>query len=453
MRTTDQAVTSDRSNSSIGPRQPEGSMNDVVDDYRLRLGTSEYVPIVIGGMGVNISTAELALEACRLGGIGHISDAMSLLVADKTLGARFTQKKAARYIQTKDLLDKTEVKFDLEDLRAAQLGLVRDVISRKIGTGAVFINVMERLTMAAPSETLRTRLEAALDGGIDGITLSAGLHLNSLKLIKGHPRFRDAKIGIVVSSVRALKIFLRTAARVERLPDFVVVEGPLAGGHLGFGSDWQEYRLEHIVAEVLEFLCGESLQIPVIPAGGIFTGTDAVGFLESGAAGVQVATRFTVTEECGLPAKTKQHYFAATEDDVIVSNVSSTNYPLRLLVSSPCLGSNVAPQCGPFGYALSKDGKCLYLDAYEATPIDAKGRKLPVTDRICLCYHFGKTKCYTCGHYVYRLKDTTHRLDDGSYQLLSAEHVFNDYRFSRDHEIALPARVVACAANGVPSGS
>ena len=71
-------------------------MNAIVDDYRLQLGASEYVPIVIGGMGVDISTAELALEACRLGGIGHISDAMTLLVADKRLGARFTKTKAAR---------------------------------------------------------------------------------------------------------------------------------------------------------------------------------------------------------------------------------------------------------------------------------------------------------------------------------------------------------------------
>ncbi len=418
-------------------------MNDVVDNYRLRLGTSEYVPIMIGGMGVDISTAELALEASRLGGIGHVSDAMALLVADKMLGERFTKKKAGRYIHTKDLLDKSEVKFSLEDVRQAQLGLVRDMMSRKTGTGGVFINVMEKLTMAAPSETLRTRLEAALDGGIDGITLSAGLHTKSLKLIEDHPRFRDAKIGIIVSGVRALKIFLRAAARVERLPDYVVVEGPRAGGHLGFGSDWREYRLEPIVADVLALLREESLEIPVIPAGGIFTGTDAVEFLQNGAAAVQVATRFTVTKECGLPARAQQHYFAATEDDVVVSDVSPTGYPLRLLVSSPCLGSNVAPQCEPFGYALSKDGKCLYLDAYEATPFDADGKKLPVTDKICLCYHFGKKRVYTCGHYAYRLKDTTHRLDDGTYQLLSTEHVFNDYQFSRNHEIALPERVLA----------
>ncbi len=413
---------------------------DIVDNYRLRLGESEYVPLVVGGMGVNISTVELALEACRLGGIGHISDAMAPQVADKRFGTKYIKAKNARYIDTRDLLDKSTVKFDLEDLRQAQLALVQDAMSHKTGPGGVFVNVMEKLTMGAPAETLRTRLAAALDGGIDGITLSAGLHTHSLRLIEDHPRFRDAKIGIIVSSVRALKIFLRSAKRVDRLPDYVIVEGPLAGGHLGFGSDWREYQLHDIVAEVLAYLCDESLAIPVIPAGGIFTGTDAVEFLRAGAAAVQVATRFTITEECGLSNSIKQLYAAADEEDVVVSMVSSTGYPLRLLTSSPCLGSNVKPQCEPFGYVLGKDGTCLYLDAYEATPFDLDGKKLPVTERICLCYHFAKQKVYTCGHYVYRLKNTTHRLDDGSYQLLTVEQVFTDYQYSAEHEIALPVQ-------------
>jgi nitronate monooxygenase len=318
-------------------------------------------------------------------------------------------------------------------------------MQRKCGPGAIFVNMMEKLTMAAPEETLRVRLAAALDGGIDGITLSAGLHLHSLRLIEDHPRFRDAKIGIIVSSLRALKIFLRTAARVKRLPDFVVVEGPLAGGHLGFGFDWQAYHLEDIVREVIEFMAKESLAIPVIPAGGIFTGTDAAEYLRGGAAAVQVATRFTVTGECGLPARAKQAYFLANEEDVVVSDVSVTGYPLRLLTTSPCFGSNVKPQCEPFGYALDKHGACAYLDAYRDTALDASGNKLPVTAKICLCYHFSQHNCYTCGHYVYRLKDTTNRLPDGSFQLLTAEHVFNDYRYSRNHEIALPMPVHTAA--------
>ncbi|MDP6673642.1 MAG: nitronate monooxygenase, partial [Gammaproteobacteria bacterium] len=370
---------------------------DKLDNYRLSLGQHQYVPIMIGGMGVNISTAELALEACRLGGIGHISDAMLPFVSDKKFHTHFTKTKSEKYRASRDTFDKTNVKFALEDLHQAQLKFVESAMEQKKGDGGIFINVMEKLNMAAPGETLRTRLTASLDAGIDGITLSAGLHNSSLKLIADHPRFNDAKIGIIVSSSRALKIFLRSGKRVNRLPDFVVVEGPLAGGHLGFGEDWNEYNLKDIVIDVLDFLKKEQLDIPVIPAGGIFTGTDAAEFMQLGSGAVQLATRFTVTQECGLPTKAKQVYFNAEEKDIFVSTLSPTGYPLRVLQQSPCINSNVKPQCEPLGYILNKDGNCQYLDAYEATAVDEKGRKLAVKDKICLCYHFSKYNTYTCG--------------------------------------------------------
>ncbi len=418
----------------------------IVNDFRLTLGGSEYVPIMVGGMGVDISTSDLALEASRLGGIGHISDAMSTFLSDRIFSTKYTKAKSERHRASRDTFDKSKVKFCLEDLWKGQVQFVRDTMSRKTGNGGIFINVMEKLTMAAPGDTLRTRLRAAMEGGIDGITLSAGLHTGTMKLMADHARFREVLIGIIVSSARALKIFLRGASRVDRLPDYVVVEGPLAGGHLGFGEDWREYKLSLIVADVLQFLKKESLDIPVIPAGGIFTGTDAVEYLEQGASAVQVATRFTVTKECGLPNKAKQAYFNATEDMVYVSTLSPTGYPIRLLNNSPCIDSNIKPQCEPLGYILGKDGTCQYLTAYENTPVDEKGKKLPVKDKVCLCYHFSKHKCYTCGHYVYRLKDTTNQLPDGSYQLLTAEHVFNDYLYSKDHQIALPEMEIPMAA-------
>ena len=101
-------------------------------------------------------------------------------------------------------------------------------------------------------------MSAALDAGIDGITLAAGLHLGTFSLIEDHPRFRDAKLGIIVSSLRALQLFLKKSARTGRLPDYVVVEGPLAGGHLGFGMDWAQYSLPVIVAEIQDWLRAES---------------------------------------------------------------------------------------------------------------------------------------------------------------------------------------------------
>jgi NAD(P)H-dependent flavin oxidoreductase YrpB (nitropropane dioxygenase family) len=413
-------------------------LTDRVDNYRLRFGSAEYVPIVVGGMGVDISTTELALTAARLGGVGHISDAMVQQVSDRKFDTHFTKAKSQKHRKTRDGFDKTTVKFDLEHLREAQMNHVRHTMERKTGSGAVFINVMEKLTMGAPGDTLRTRLIGAMDGGIDGITLSAGLHIGSLKLIEDHPRFRDVKIGPIVSSLRALKIFLKSATRVSRLPDYIIVEGPLAGGHLGFGDDWRDYNLRDIVDEILVFMREESLDIPVIPAGGIFTGTDAAGYLSRGAAGVQVATRFTITNECGLPAKVKQEYFRAREEDLVVSGVSPTGYPIRLLNYSPCFSSNIKPQCEAFGYLLSREGTCAYLDTYEKTPVGADGKKPIITEKVCLCYHFNQFNCYTCGHYVYRLKDTSHRLTDGRYQLLPAEHVFRDYQYSSNNEIAMP---------------
>lgn len=421
-------------------------MSAKVDDFRLRLGAAEYVPIVIGGMGVDISTADLALVAAQHGGIGHISDAMSPFVSDRRFDTKYTKSKSLLNRASRDQIDKTQVRFDYKDLYEAQRRFVENTMNRKRGTGAIHINVMEKLQMGSPAETLKTRLEGAMDGGIDGITLSAGLHMNSMRLVAENPRFRDVKIGIIVSSVRALKIFLRSAKRVDRMPDYIVVEGPLAGGHLGFGEDWAEFRLVDIVVEVIEYLKAEGLDIPVIPAGGVFTGTDAVEMLNLGAGAVQVATRFTVTEECGLSAKAKQAYFAATEDQVEVSYKSATGYLIRLLKNSPAIGSNIKPQCEPLGYNLDANGNCPYIDSWDRTPVDAEGKKLPVMDKICICYHFSKHNVWTCGAYVYRLKDTTNRLPDGSYQLLTAEHVFNDYRYSTDHQVQLPplpASVVA----------
>jgi NAD(P)H-dependent flavin oxidoreductase YrpB (nitropropane dioxygenase family) len=414
-----------------------------VDDFRLRFpnrgGKQELVPIVIGGMGVDISNTELALEAARLGGIGHISDAMVHTVSDTRFDTKFVSQKLKQYKHNVASSDKTEVKFCLDALTEATRNHVGHAMESKRGDGLIFINCMEKLTMNSPRDTLRTRLTAALDAGIDGITLSAGLHLNSFALMEGHPRFRDAKLGIIVSSTRALAMFLRKNARLNRLPDYVVVEGPLAGGHLGFGLDWAKYDLATILGEVLALLKGEQLDIPVIAAGGIFTGGDAAAFLELGAAAVQVATRFTVVRECGLPDKVKQEYFTASEADIEVNTISPTGYPMRMLKGSPGIGSGIRPNCEAYGYLLDAKGNCAYIDAYNReVALHPDARKLSVKDKTCLCTHMRNFDIWTCGQYAYRLKDTSRRLADGSYQLLSAEHVFRDYQFSTGLHIALP---------------
>jgi NAD(P)H-dependent flavin oxidoreductase YrpB (nitropropane dioxygenase family) len=410
-----------------------------VDDFRLCFGKQELVPIVIGGMGVDISTAELALEVARLGGIGHISDALVQSVSDRRYGTKFVSEKLKKYKANVASSDKSDVHFNLAVLEEATRNHVSRTMEAKRGDGMIFINCMEKLTMNAPRETLRVRLSAALDAGIDGITLSAGLHLGSFALIEDHPRFRDARLGIIVSSARALGMFLRKNARLQRLPDFVVVEGPLAGGHLGFGLDWAKYDLRTLVAEVQAFLKTEHLDIPVIAAGGIFTGSDAVSFLEQGVAAAQVATRFTVTRECGLPDKVKQEYFKASEEDIEVNTISPTGYPMRMLKGSPAIGAGIRPNCEAYGYLLDANGRCSYIDAYNReVELHPGAKKVKVMDKTCLCTHMRNFDCWTCGQTTYRLKDTTRRLPDGSYQVLSAEQVFHDYQFSVDQKIALP---------------
>ncbi len=410
-----------------------------VDDFRLRFGKQELVPIVIGGMGVDISTTELALEVARLGGIGHISDALVQAVSDHRYHTKFVSQKLKQYKANVASSDKSGVHFNLGVLEEATRNHVGKTMEAKQGSGMIFVNCMEKLTMNSPRETLRVRLSAALDAGVDGITLSAGLHLGSFALIEDHPRFRDAKLGIIVSSARALALFLRKNARLNRLPDFVVVEGPLAGGHLGFGMDWAQYDLATIMAEVLEFIRTEHLEIPVIAAGGIFTGSDAVGFLEQGAAAVQVATRFTVTRECGLPDKVKQEYFKASENDIEVNTISPTGYPMRMLKGSPGIGDGIRPNCEAYGYLLDAKGNCAYIDAYNReVALHPDVKKLSVRDKTCLCTHMRNFDIWTCGQTTNRLKDTTRKLPDGSYQILSAEQVFTDYQFSTDQKIALP---------------
>jgi nitronate monooxygenase len=410
-----------------------------LDDYRMRMGRHELVPIMIGGMGVDISSSDLALEAARLGGVGHISDAMIKTVTDRRYKTKYVKAKQKQYQYNVDSEDKSAVKFDLGHLAEATRMHVEKTMSRKTGSGLVFINCMEKLTMNAPKETLRVRMSNALDAGIDGITLAAGLHLGSLSLIEDHPRFRDAKLGIIVSSLRALQLFLKKNSRLNRLPDYIVVEGPLAGGHLGFGMDWAQYDLATIVAEILAWMKNEELDIPILPAGGIFTGSDAVRFLEMGASGVQVATRFTVSKECGLPDDIKQEYFRANEEDLEVNEISPTGYPMRMIKASPGIGDGIRPNCEAYGYLLDASGKCAYIAAYNRELALHPGEKrISVKDKTCLCTHMRNFDIWTCGQNAGRLKDTSLLGPDGNYQLLTAEHVFNDYLLSTDDRVRLP---------------
>jgi len=404
-------------------------MNDKLDNYRIKLKDTEYLPIMIGGMGMDISTSKLALEAAQIGGIAHISDALINAVSDKLHGTSFTKDRKEKYKEyiTKNLPLKDHIQFNLDELYQASYNVVQATMDAKKGQGGVFINMMEKLTMADPKGTMQVRLKAAMDAGIDGITMSAGLHLGTMGLIQDHPRFRDVNLGLIVSSKRALELFVKKTARLNRPLDYVVVEGPLAGGHLGFKIDtWQDFDLATITQEVIEYTRSIGLNIPVIPAGGIFTGADATKMMQLGAGAVQVATRFTVTEECGFPTSTQQRYFRSLEEEVVVNLVSPTGYPMRMLNDSPCISTNMRPNCEQLGFILGSKGECSYIDAYNAA-VAINPEKPEVKGKTCLCTFMKSYGTWTCGHMVYRLKETTNELADGIYQQLTAKDVFHDY--------------------------
>lgn len=409
-----------------------------LDEFRLMLAGRELVPIMQGGMGVNISTAEMALSVAREGGVGHVSDAMLPDLVDRLFGTGFTKMKAGLCRAADAALGKAAFHFPLDDVRAAAKQYIESVMQKKTGDakeGLIFVNVMEKLTMNDSLASLRARLLGALDGGVDGISLSAGLHTSSFSLMSEHPRFRDAMLGIVVSSRRALNLFLRRSSKTGRMPDYIVVEGPLAGGHLGFGmTDWVNFKLADIVRDVKVYLAENSLSIPVIAGGGVFTGTDGVRLIEeAGAAGVQVATRFTVTQESGLPDAVKQRYLDAEEGEIEVNGVSPTGYPMRMLKSSPAINASLKPQCEAYGYMLDRGG-CAYLKAWEAA--DATGDvKEGIPGKTCLCAQMRNCKVWTVGATGHRLKETTVRSEDGQWVLPTTAEVFNDYRYGINDEV------------------
>ena len=405
-----------------------------LDDFRLNLKGRSLVPVMQGGMGVNISTAEMAQAVAARGGIGHVSDAMIPDLADRLFGTGFTRMKTIACKKIEKTMGQAGFLFPVDKIREAAKLYLGSVMEGKKGEGLIHVNVMEKLTMNSGLETLKARLLGALDAGIDGISLSAGLHTSSFALMSEHPRFRDACLGVVVSSRRALNLFLRKSAKTERLPDYIVVEGPLAGGHLGFGMDWANFSLPDIVRDVKAYLAENKLSIPVLAAGGVFTGTDGVRMMqEAGADGIQAATRFAVTKESGLPDDVKQQYFNARAEDIEVNGISPTGYPMRMLKSSPAINAALKPQCAAYGYMLDHGG-CAYLKAWreaEAAGMAQDG----IREKTCLCAQMRSSRVWTLGANGARLAEAGKRDASGRWVLPSTAEVFDDYRFGVADEV------------------
>lgn len=250
------------------------------------------IPIVQGAMGIGVSGPRLAAAVANEGGVGVLAGVNS--------GYKEPDFKSNPLAANLRAL-KTQIK------KARQ----------SAPKGIIGINLM--VAMNHYNEMVR----AAAEEGIDLIISGAGLPVKLPELVKG---FRT-RIAPIVSSGKAAKVILQYwETHYARTADMVVVEGTEAGGHLGFSEKilnaQNKPSVIDIIQDVIEvikpFQERFKKDIPVIAAGGIYTGADIADCLKSGAAGVQMATRFVATDECDADIKFKEAYIAAEKDDIVI---------------------------------------------------------------------------------------------------------------------------------------
>lgn len=259
-------------------------------------------PIIQGGMGVRISGARLASAVSNEGALG--------VVASVGTGEEWPDRSlnyAARsYVSLRDMLQHTKA----------------------LTPNPIAVNIMCALT------NYDDLVKAADEEEVAAIISGAGLPLKLPALVTR----RSIKLIPIVSSGRAADLICRSWWRKHnRLPDALVVEGCLAGGHLGFSMDdvaTAHIPLEALVQDVLSVAAGytqaHGLPIPVIAAGGVFTGRDMARFLQLGASGVQMGTRFVCTDECDASVQYKEAYLHCRQEDILVIQ-SPLKLPLRVI--------------------------------------------------------------------------------------------------------------------------
>jgi nitronate monooxygenase len=263
------------------------------------------MPIIQGGMGVGISLSGLASAVANTGGIGVIS-AAGIGMLEKDFANNFLE---------------------------ANLKALRNEIrkAKEKTKGILGVNIM--VAMSNFAETVKTSIEEK----IDIIFAGAGLPLNLPSFLGDE---KHTKLVPIVSSARAIGLIARKWIKKYRYtPDAVVVEGPMAGGHLGFNQEQltdPDYSLEKLVVEVIDEVKKiedeTGKQIPVIAGGGIYTGEDIYRITRLGAAGVQMATRFVTTEECDASIDFKKTYINCKKEDIGIIK-SPVGMPGRAIVN------------------------------------------------------------------------------------------------------------------------
>ncbi|RJQ42999.1 MAG: nitronate monooxygenase [Nitrospiraceae bacterium] len=268
----------------------------------LRIGDlTIYPPIIQGGMGVRVSRSRLASAVANEGCVG--------VIAGVGLG-KFEDLPRLEYEAVNNEALKAEIRK-----------------ARSMSKGIIGVNLLVALS------NYESLARTAADEGVDLIISGAGLPLELPKFVEG----KNIKLIPIVSSARALNIICSKWKRnFNRLPDAVVVEGPKAGGHVGY--DFQDMvegkapALDGLIVEIVQFAKTFDPPIPVIAAGGIFDGRDIAHFLALGASGVQMGTRFVCTDECDVHENFKQAFIKAGKEDMVIIK-SPVGLPGRVIKS------------------------------------------------------------------------------------------------------------------------
>jgi nitronate monooxygenase len=288
-------------------------------------GRTIKVPIIQGGMGVGVSLSPLASAVAEEGGVGIVSSAALDRLITKRTGKKHTTYEA----------------------------VFEEISQAKAKGGVSGINIMVALI-----KTYEDTVKASIDAGADVIISGAGLPLG-LPVVQSPG---DTALIPIVSSARALELICKKWERVGYRPDAVVLEGPLAGGHLGFKFEdiyLESNKLENLLPPVKE-MAEKYGGFPVIAAGGIYTHDDIVRFLKMGADGVQMGTRFLVTRESSATDEYKQAVIKAGKEDIIVAQTpgSPCGLPFMVIKESPGFQNSLQkkrkPRCDK-GYVLRPD--------------------------------------------------------------------------------------------------
>lgn len=250
------------------------------------------IPVMQGGMGVGVSLSNLAGAVAAAGGIGILSTAQ--------IGYR-------------------DPDFDREPI-ACNLKAIKTEVekARKLAKGGIIgVNIM------VATKRYEEYVKAAVEAGVDLIVSGAGLPMNLPELVQN----AKTKLVPIVSSVKSIQVIVKYwLKKYSRLPDAVVIEGPLAGGHLGFSMEQlqdignlnYDEEVKNIIQKVDDIGKENHVEIPVIMAGGIYTREDMEHYLEMGASGVQMATRFVTTYECDAADAYKKAYIDADKKDIVI---------------------------------------------------------------------------------------------------------------------------------------